>query len=68
MACSTRVDRPDLRAARLQGYGRNLTPDEQHAATLDAVNCLVWGPKLRGPGVTARGRRTLGRLMAGAFA
>ncbi|WP_395577238.1 phosphotransferase enzyme family protein [Streptomyces sp. BK79] len=72
MACSTWVDRPDLRAACLQGYGRNLTPQEQHAVTclaaLDAVSCLVWGPKLGDPGVTARGRRTLDRLMAGVFA
>ncbi|MFD7615581.1 phosphotransferase enzyme family protein [Streptomyces sp. NPDC059802] len=72
MACSTWTDRPDLRAACLQGYGRNLTPEEQHAlmclAALDAVSCLVWGPKLDDPHVSARGRRTLDRLMAGVFA
>lgn len=72
MACSTWTDRPDLRAACLQGYGRNLTAEEQHAlkclAALDAVSCLVWGPKLDDPYVTTRGRRTLDRLMAGVFA
>lgn len=71
MACSTWTDRPDLRAACLQGYGRNLTVEEQHAltclASIDAVSCLVWGPKLDDPRVTARGRRTLDRLMAGVF-
>ncbi|WP_331726362.1 aminoglycoside phosphotransferase family protein [Streptomyces sp. NBC_00470] len=69
MACSAWTDRPDLRAACLQGYGRNLTPEEQHAvgclAAIDAVSCLVWGPRLDDPDVTARGRRTLDRLMAG---
>ncbi|MEU5900321.1 phosphotransferase [Streptomyces venezuelae] len=72
MACSTWTDRPDLRAACLQGYGRNLTVEEQHAlkslAAIDAVSCLVWGPKLDDPHVTARGRQTLDRLMAGVFA
>ncbi|WP_327411291.1 aminoglycoside phosphotransferase family protein (plasmid) [Streptomyces sp. NBC_01281] len=72
MACSTWTDRPDLRAACLQGYGRNLTVEEQHAlrclAAIDAVSCLVWGPKIEDPHVTARGRRTLDRLMAGVFA
>ncbi|MFF1678415.1 phosphotransferase enzyme family protein [Streptomyces sp. NPDC058256] len=72
MACATWADRPDLRAAFLQGYGRDLTPEEQHAlkclAALDAVSCLVWGPKLDDRHVTARGRRTLGRLKEGAFA
>ncbi|MGW5736298.1 MULTISPECIES: phosphotransferase enzyme family protein [Streptomyces] len=72
MARTTWTDRPDLRAACLQGYGRNLTPEEQHAVTclaaLDAVSCLVWGPGLDDPDVTARGRRTVDRLMAGVFA
>ncbi|GHE16023.1 phosphotransferase [Streptomyces alanosinicus] len=72
MACSSWTDRPDLRAACLQGYGRNFTVEEQHAlkclAAIDAVSCLVWGPKLDDPHVTARGRRTLDRLMAGVFA
>lgn len=72
MACTTWADRPDLRAACLQGYGRDLTPEEQHAlkclAALDAVSCLVWGPRLDDPHVTARGRRTLDRLVEGVFA
>ncbi|MGW1728203.1 phosphotransferase enzyme family protein [Streptomyces sp. NPDC002306] len=72
MACGTWPHRPDLRAACLQGYGRDLTPEEQHAlkclAALDAVSCLVWGPKLDDPHVTARGRRTLDLLVEGVFA
>ncbi|WP_369228488.1 phosphotransferase enzyme family protein (plasmid) [Streptomyces sp. R39] len=72
MACGTWADRPDLRAAWLQGYGRDLTPEEQHALTclaaLDAVSCLVWGPKFDDPQVTARGWRTLDRLVEGVFA
>ncbi|MFE0726565.1 aminoglycoside phosphotransferase family protein [Streptomyces mutabilis] len=72
MACSAWVGRPNLRAAFLQGYGRNLNSEEQHAvacrAALAAVNCLVWGPKSGDPGVTVRGRRTPDRRMAGVFA
>ncbi|MWA08450.1 phosphotransferase enzyme family protein [Streptomyces sp. BA2] len=72
MACTTWADRPDLRAACLQGYGRDLTAEEQHAlkglAALDAVSCLAWGPAHDDPDVTARGRRTLDRLMAGVAA
>lgn len=71
-ACATWADRPDLRTACLQGYGCDLTPEEQHAlkclVALDAVNCLVWGPAYDDPHVTARGRRTPDRLMAGVFA
>ncbi|MEU3299026.1 aminoglycoside phosphotransferase family protein [Streptomyces sp. NPDC006678] len=66
-------DRPDLRAACLQGYGRDLVPEEQCAlkalAALDAVSALVPGPAPDDPDVTAsRGRRTLDRLMAGVLA
>ncbi|MPY62998.1 phosphotransferase enzyme family protein [Streptomyces spongiae] len=72
MACGTWADRPDLRAACFQGYGRDLTPEERHAlsclAALDAVSCLVRDPAHDDPEVTARGRRTLDRLMAGVFA
>jgi len=68
LACTTWTDRPDLRAAFLQGYGRDLTPEEKQAlaclAALDAVTCLSHGDPTR----TARGRRTLDRLMAGVFA
>ncbi|MER6223505.1 hypothetical protein ABT189_23600 [Streptomyces sp900105755] len=72
MACGIWTDRPDPRAACIQAYGRDLTPEEQHAlkclAPLDAVSCLVWGPKLDDPHVTVRGRRTLDRLVEGVFA
>ncbi|MGW7086773.1 phosphotransferase enzyme family protein [Streptomyces sp. NPDC054871] len=72
MACATWADRPDLRAACLRGYGRDLTAEEQQAlkglAALDAVSCLTWGPAHDDPDVTARGRRTLDRLMAGVAA
>ncbi|MFJ9566935.1 phosphotransferase enzyme family protein [Streptomyces fuscichromogenes] len=72
MACGIWTDRPDLRTAFLQGYGRDLVPEEQHAlkclAALDAVSCLVRGPKFDDPRVTARGRRTLDRLVEGVFA
>ncbi|MFC4466865.1 phosphotransferase enzyme family protein [Streptomyces xiangluensis] len=72
MSCGVWADRPDLRAACLRGYGRGLSREELHAlkglAALDAVTCLVWGPAHNDPEVTARGRRTLDRLMAGVFA
>ncbi|MFE5219345.1 MULTISPECIES: phosphotransferase enzyme family protein [unclassified Streptomyces] len=72
MACRTWADKPHLRAACLQGYGREFMPEEQHAlrclAGLHAVSCLVWGPRLDDPHVTARGRRTLDRLIEGVFA
>ncbi|MFF4214124.1 phosphotransferase [Streptomyces sp. NPDC001796] len=72
MSCGIWADRPDLRAAWIQGYGRDLLPEERHAlkglAALDAVSCMAWGPAHDDPVVTARGRRTLDRLMAGVFA
>ncbi|MFF4120878.1 phosphotransferase enzyme family protein [Streptomyces sp. NPDC001714] len=72
MACGTWTDRPHLRTACLQGYGRDLMPEEQHAlrcqAALDAVSCLIWGPKLDDPQITARGRRTLHGLLEEVFA
>ncbi|WP_405828683.1 phosphotransferase [Streptomyces sp. NBC_01176] len=71
MSCGIWADRPDLRAACFQGYGRGLVPEERHAlkalAALDAVRCLVRGPALADHEVTARGRRTLNRLTAGVF-
>ncbi|MEV5010605.1 phosphotransferase [Streptomyces sp. NPDC055692] len=61
------LDHPDRQEAFLQGYGRALTDAERHAlrclTALDAVNCLAWGPDNDHPEVTARGRRTLDRLM-----
>ncbi|MGW7369896.1 phosphotransferase enzyme family protein [Streptomyces sp. NPDC054841] len=72
MSCGIWADRPDLRAACFQGYGRDLVPEEQHAlkglAALDAVSALVRGPAHNDHEVTRRGRRTLDRLMAGVFA
>ncbi|MFG2479209.1 phosphotransferase [Streptomyces fagopyri] len=71
MSCGIWADRPDLRAACFQGYGRGLVPEERYAlralAALDAVSCLVRGPALGDHEVTARGRRTLDRLMTGVF-
>ncbi|MFF3015531.1 phosphotransferase enzyme family protein [Streptomyces sp. NPDC057939] len=61
------LDHPDREQAFLQSYGRPLTDAERHALTcltaLDAVSCLAWGPDNGDPSVTARGRRTLDRLM-----
>lgn len=61
-------DRPDLRTACLQGYGRDLTPEEQQALTsltaLDAANRLAHDA----PETAADGRRALDRLMKGATA
>jgi Ser/Thr protein kinase RdoA (MazF antagonist) len=72
LSCGVWADRPDLRTACLRGYGRGLSAEELHAlkglAALDAVSCLVWGPAHDDPEVTARGRRTLDRLMTGVFA
>ncbi|KOV61511.1 aminoglycoside phosphotransferase family protein [Streptomyces sp. MMG1121] len=72
MSCGIWADRPDLEAAWFQGYGRDLMFAERHAlkglAAVDAVSCLVRGPAHDDPVVTALGRRTLDRLMAGVFA
>ncbi|MFF7534265.1 phosphotransferase enzyme family protein [Streptomyces bobili] len=72
MACGIWADRPDLRAACFQGYGRDLTSEERHTlkclSAIDAVRCLAWGPAHDDADVTARGRRTLDRIVAGVFA
>ncbi|MGW0393490.1 phosphotransferase enzyme family protein [Streptomyces sp. NPDC003042] len=61
------ADHPDRAQAFFRGYGRSLTDAERHAlpclTALDAVNCLAWGPDNGDQLVTARGRRTLDRLM-----
>ncbi|MFE5302007.1 phosphotransferase [Streptomyces sp. NPDC056632] len=58
---------PDRERAFLQTYGRDLTSAERQGlrclTALDAVNCLAWGPDNGHPDITARGRRTLERLM-----
>ncbi|GAB2882847.1 hypothetical protein GCM10027074_59130 [Streptomyces deserti] len=67
LAATEWLDHPDREHAFLQGYGRPLTNAERLALrcliALDAVNCLAWGPDNNDPDVTARGRRTLDRLM-----
>ncbi|WP_037879680.1 phosphotransferase [Streptomyces sp. NRRL F-5727] len=67
LAVTEWLDHPDRERAFLQAYGRDLTGTERHAlrclTALDAVNCLAWGPDNDHPEVTARGRRTLERLM-----
>ncbi|MFE6743558.1 phosphotransferase [Streptomyces tubercidicus] len=67
LAVTEWLDHPDREQAFLQAYGRELTGAERHAlrclTALDAVNCLAWGPDNDHPDVTARGRRTLDRLM-----
>lgn len=72
LACGVWVDKPRLRTACLRGYGRELTPEERHVlkclAALDSVSALTWGKAHCDPHVTARGRRTLDRLMTGVFA
>ncbi|MCX5232374.1 phosphotransferase enzyme family protein [Streptomyces sp. NBC_00233] len=61
------LDHPDREQAFLQAYGRALSTAERHAlrclTALDAANCLAWGPDNDDAEVTARGRRTLDRLM-----
>ncbi|MFD5815788.1 phosphotransferase [Streptomyces sp. NPDC127038] len=72
LACGVWADRPRLRGAFLGGYGRELTPQEQHALTclagLDAVRALTPGAAHDDPDAAARGQRTLHRLMTGVFA
>ncbi|MFF5962782.1 phosphotransferase [Streptomyces collinus] len=67
LAATEWLDHPDREHAFLQGYGRLLTDAERFALrcliALDAVNCLAWGPDHNDPEVTARGRRSLDRLM-----
>ncbi|WP_407547611.1 phosphotransferase [Streptomyces sp. Pv4-95] len=72
LACGVWADKPRLRTACFSGYGRELTPEEGHVlkclSGLEAVSALTWGEAHGDPYVTARGRRTLDRLMAGVFA
>ncbi|MFJ5733991.1 phosphotransferase [Streptomyces microflavus] len=67
LAATEWLDHPDRERSFLRGYGRGLTGAERYAlrclTALDAVNCLGWGPDNGDPEVTARGRRTLDRLM-----
>ncbi|MET9083613.1 phosphotransferase [Streptomyces sp. NPDC004237] len=67
LATTQWADHPDREKAFLLSYGRELSGAERHAlrclTALDAVNCLAWGPDNGDSEVTARGRRTLDRLM-----
>ncbi|MFE2163941.1 phosphotransferase enzyme family protein [Streptomyces sp. NPDC059447] len=67
LATAEWVDHPDRMRAFFQGFGRRLTESERYAlrylTALDAVSCLAWGPDNDDAFVTARGRRTLDRLM-----
>jgi hypothetical protein len=67
LATTQWADHPDRETAFLRSYGRELSDAERHAlrclTALDAVNCLAWGPDNDDAEVTARGRRTLDRLM-----
>ncbi|GAA2969451.1 aminoglycoside phosphotransferase family protein [Streptomyces lactacystinicus] len=67
LATTQWADHPDREKAFLLSYGRELSDAERHAlrclTALDAVNCLAWGPDNGDAEVTARGRRTLDRLM-----
>jgi hypothetical protein len=71
MHCGAWSEEPGLRPAFLRGFGRELSPQEDHAliclSALDAVSCLAWAPRQGDLQVAARGRRTLDRLM-GAYA
>ncbi|MGW4231692.1 phosphotransferase [Streptomyces sp. NPDC004980] len=61
-----------LRGAFFGGYGRRLSEAEEHAlvcfAAADAVGCLARGARNGDRPVTERGRRTVDRLMKGAYA
>ncbi|MEV6581400.1 phosphotransferase [Streptomyces sp. NPDC051582] len=67
LATTQWADHPDREKAFLRSYGRELPDAERHAlrclTALDAVNCLAWGPDNGDAEVTARGRRTMDRLM-----
>ncbi|MET7740289.1 aminoglycoside phosphotransferase family protein [Streptomyces sp. NPDC005385] len=67
LATSLWPDRPELRTALFEGYGRPLSEAEEYALTAfaaaDAASALAYGPRHGDPLVTARGRRTVERLM-----
>ncbi|MFF4822659.1 aminoglycoside phosphotransferase family protein [Streptomyces sp. NPDC001312] len=67
LATSLWPDRPKLRVALFEGYGRSLSEAEERALTAfaaaDAASALAYGPRHGDPLVTARGRRTVERLM-----
>ncbi|MER6121678.1 aminoglycoside phosphotransferase family protein [Streptomyces sp. NPDC001795] len=72
LACGPWAERPELRTAFCQGFGRELTGVEETAlrclSALDAASALSWGVPHDDQEVVARGRRTLARLSEGHFA
>ncbi|MFG3126708.1 aminoglycoside phosphotransferase family protein [Streptomyces tendae] len=67
LAASLWPDHPELRTALFEGYGRPLSETEEYALTAfaaaDAASALAYGPRHGDPLVTARGRRTVERLL-----
>ncbi|MFF1736861.1 aminoglycoside phosphotransferase family protein [Streptomyces sp. NPDC058247] len=67
LATSLWPDHPELRTALFEGYGRPLSETEEYALTAfaaaDAASALAYGPRHGDPLVTARGRRTVERLL-----
>ncbi|MFJ8886573.1 aminoglycoside phosphotransferase family protein [Streptomyces sp. NPDC102402] len=67
LATSLWPDHPELRTALFEGYGRQLSEAEEYALTAfaaaDAISALAYGPQRGDPLVTARGRRTVDRLV-----
>ncbi|WP_055495667.1 aminoglycoside phosphotransferase family protein [Streptomyces sp. TP-A0356] len=72
LACGPWADRPELRTAFCEGFGRRLTTEEEFAlrclGALDAASAIAWGVPHDDREVVARGRRTLARLLEGGFA
>jgi len=60
------LDRPDLKAGFMHGYGRQLDPIETRALDawiiLDAVSALAWGVENRQQGLVDRARRVFATL------
>lgn len=67
LGASVWPDHPELRTALFEGYGRSLSDVEDRAlaafAAADAAGALAYGPRHGDAFVTARGRRTVERLM-----
>ncbi|MER7761579.1 phosphotransferase [Streptomyces sp. NPDC097619] len=65
----TWAGRPELRAAFLDGYGRELTPTEELRlrceTAFDSVSGIAYGTTHQDPEVTERAHRSLARLHAG---
>ncbi|MFC3574807.1 aminoglycoside phosphotransferase family protein [Streptomyces yaanensis] len=72
LACGSWAERPELRTAFCEGFGRLLTTAEEIAlrclSALDAASAISWGVPHDDQEVVERGRRTLARLVKGEFA